>query len=395
MDLLARLATWVEVDLDAVSRNYRRVRSILNPSTRFLAMVKADAAGHGSIAVSRTLLEEGADALGVATVLEGIELRQAGIEAPILVATGNLPSQSGAVARNRLTPALFDMEAALALSAIASSLGLNVKVHIKIDTGMGRWGIACGNAYDFVEAVSKLPGLVVEGVFSHFACAEERDHGFTEHQFSRFLEVMRSLNDGGYQIPIRHVAASAAILNFPHMHLDMVRCSSLLHGLYPSEHVSRQVSVESTFALKSRVVQIKRIGQGDSVSYGRRFVASKPTLVGVVPVGFTDGLNRMLSNGWDVLVGGRRAPIIGLICMDACMVDVTGIPGVSKGDEVVIIGTQGNEAITPSEMAARTGATQAGLLSQINKRIPRIYFQGGTIRGDALSLGRTSVGGIL
>ncbi len=361
--------TVAEISLDAVAHNLREIRKLVGPGVKICPAVKADAYGHGAIPVSQTVLSEGADMLGVATIEEAIELREAGITAPILIFGVIFDEQVPDVLRWDITPMVCTRSFAEELSRQAS--GKCVKVHVKVDTGMGRVGVQVHEAVDFVLGISKLPGLEIEGIFTHFPSADEDDLSFTERQVRDLKEIIRDIESAGVPIPIRHAANSAAILGVPDAYFNMVRPGIMLYGLYDSD-LPEGVELRQAMTLKTKIAYLKELPPGRTVSYGRTFTVSKATLVATLPIGYADGYNRLLSNRGPALVRGRRVHVIGRVCMDQIMLDVTDIPGVSVGDEVVLYGSQGTETIPIRDIAHMLGTITYEVTCAVSKRVPRI-----------------------
>ncbi|HIE04712.1 MAG TPA: alanine racemase [Candidatus Latescibacteria bacterium] len=369
--------TYIEIDLSAIRRNLEEVRQAVGPERRILAPVKANAYGHGMLQVARTALEAGASMLGVAYLDEAVALRQAGIGAPILIFGSELPENAPEIVHWGLRATLCTYELAKALSQAAVRLRRNAVVHVKVDTGMGRIGLKVEEIREFLSKVSELPGIVVEGIYTHFATADGSGDGeFALAQMEHFRRVVGQLRKEGMELPIAHAANSAAVLRFPSAHLDMVRPGIMLYGLEPFPGASYLADIRPAMSLKSRIVFLKEIPPGASVSYGRTFVAGKRTRIATVPIGYGDGYPRALSNRGKALVRGKRARIVGNICMDQLMLDVTHIEGVRVGDEVVLIGGQGDERITAEELASLAGTINYEIVTSLNGRIPRIYKNG-------------------
>lgn len=367
--------TWAEVNLGAVSHNVGELRKRVGKEVRILGAVKADAYGHGSIPVSQAILKAGADYLGVASLDEALELRRAGLEAPILIFGSNLPEEAEEIVRYNLTATVCREEFASSLACLGRERGQGrkVKVHIKVDTGMGRVGVYFEEAVDFVRRVVGNEGLEIEGIYTHFPSAEEEDKTFSLTQIERFKQVIARLGEEGIDIPLKHMANSAAILNFPESYFDLVRPGLLLYGLYPSLEMKRELNLRPALSLKTRIVYLKRTPPGRPISYGRTYITERETVIATLPVGYGDGYSRFLSNKGEVLVRGKRAPIRGRICMDQTMVEVGHIPGVEVGDEVVLIGRQGEESITVEEIAERIGTVPHEIVSRLGKRVRRVY----------------------
>jgi alanine racemase len=360
------------IDLRALAHNFQEARDRAQ-GRKILAVVKAQAYGHGAIRVSKHLLGLGADTLGVALVEEGRELREAGIEAPILVMGAVVPGQAEALAALRLTPVVFTLPMARALSSAARAQKTQVPVHIKIDTGMGRVGIAPEDAPAFIKELEGLEGLVVQGLMTHFAEADLHDKKFAAMQMDRFGTLLKELDAQGTAVPLRHAANSAALLDYQQALFTMVRPGLMLYGYNPLEGKALGADLLPVLSLVTRIAFLKKVPAGIPISYGRTFVTKRESLIATLPIGYADGYSRGLSNKGEVLVRGVRAPIAGRVCMDMCMLDVTGVPGVCEGDEVVLIGKQVNERITADDIAAKTGTIAYEVLCGISSRVPRVY----------------------
>jgi len=350
--------TVATVDLNALTHNYQEMARRIG-DRKVLAVVKAQAYGHGAIPVSRRLVELGIHMLGVALVEEGRDLRDAGITAPILVMAPVFPGQAEVIVNAKLTPVVYTLAVARALS------------DVKIDTGMGRIGLSPEEAVDFIVEAGKLPGLAVEGLMTHFADADLRDKAFAWAQMDRFESLIRSLEAKGITIPLRHAANSAAVLEYDRALLTMVRPGLMLYGYNPLE--SRvSADLRPVLSLVTRVAFLKRVPAGVPISYGRTFVTNRESLIATIPLGYADGYSRGLSNKGEAIVRGARVPVAGRVCMDMTMLDVTDVPGVAEGDEVVLIGEQGNERITADDIAVRTGTIAYEVLCGISCRVPRV-----------------------
>ncbi len=371
-DACADRPTRAIVDLDALARNFQEVLRRAGGRT-VLAVVKARAYGHGAVPVSLRLLESGARMLGVALVEEGRELRSAGISAPILVMGAVFPGQADAIAELGLTPVVYTMPVARALSDSAARRGRTIPVHVKVDTGMGRIGVQPAEAVRFIGELKRLGGLDVQGLMTHFADADLRDKGFSSDQLDRFEEVVRGLESNGIAVPERHAANSAAVLDYPRALFTTVRPGLMLYGYNPLAASLPDLALEPVLSLVTRIASIKRVPAGIPISYGRTFTTKRESLIATIPIGYADGYSRSLSNRGEALVRGIRVPVVGRVCMDMCMLDVTDVPGVSEQDEVVLIGRQGNERITAEDLAERTGTIAYEVLCSISSRVPRIY----------------------
>lgn len=368
-----RHPTVAEIDLDALAHNYRQLRQRLAPSVMFLAAVKADAYGHGAVPISKRLEELGVDLFGVATVEEGIEIREGGINRPILIMGGIYQDEVEELVRYRLTPMVYRLETAETLSATAGAMGKKVPVHIKVDTGMGRTGVLYEETPAFLNRLMGLEHIVIEGVASHFATADDEDTSFAQEQLRRFAWAIEEFKKMGVNPLHYHIANSAALFNLPAAHLTLVRSGIMLYGSYPAPSLMKKVSLRPVMSWKSRIADLKKVPEGSSISYGRTFFTRRPSLIAAVPVGYGDGYNRLLSNRGEVLVQGRRAPVVGRVCMDWTMVDVTDVPGVEVGGEVVLMGRQGGQEITSEEMGEWIGTISYEIFCSVGKRVPRIY----------------------
>ncbi|MDP4179978.1 MAG: alanine racemase [Bacillota bacterium] len=374
---------WAEVDLDAIAHNIREIRRITNKKSEIMGVVKADAYGHGVMEVVRELLENGATCLAVSMLDEAIQLRKNNIDVPILILSYTDPVRVADIIKYNVTQAVFSHDLARALSEEAVRQKRNVKIHIKIDTGMTRVGFMPGySAIKNVMEISKLPRIIIEGLFTHFASADEKDKSYTNMQFERFMGICSELNRIGVYIPIKHVANSAAIMEFPHMHLNMVRPGIIQYGMYPSNEVDTQkINLKPAMTLKANVILVKEVENNTCISYGRTYTTNRVSKIATIPIGYADGYTRLLSNKGKVLINGEFAPIVGRICMDQCLVDVSDLKSeVRTGDEVVLFGKQGENEITVDEIASSIGTINYEIVCIIGKRIPRVYLKGGEIQ---------------
>ena len=365
--------TKAEVDLGALAYNYHQLRQLAPPSVKFLAVVKADAYGHGAIPVSKKLEELGADFLGVATVKEGVELRNGGIKGPILVLSGIYQEEVEDVLAYQLTPMVYRLEIAEALATAARKKGQKIPVHIKVDTGMGRIGVLSEEAPAFVSRLRKFENLAIEGIASHFSTADEGNSSFTEEQLKRLSRTIEEMKKLDIDPPFCHIANSAALVNLPAAHFTLVRPGIMLYGSYPSPSLKDKISLRQVMSWMSLIADLKQVPEDYPISYGRTFVTQRPSIIAAIPVGYADGYNRLFSNRGEVLIKGMRAPVVGRVCMDWTMVDVTDIPGVEVGDEVVLMGSQLGQEITPDEMGGRIGTIPYEILCAVGKRVQRIY----------------------
>jgi alanine racemase len=362
--------TLAAIDLHALTHNYAEVTRRIG-GRKVLAVVKAQAYGHGAVPVARHLAGLGAHMFGVAMVEEGRDLRDAGISSPILVMGPVFPEQAESLVRANLTPVVYTLPLAKALSDAAGSAGRTVPVHVKIDTGMGRIGVLPEDASLFIETISKLPGIVVEGLMTHFADADLRDKKFATEQMDRFESLIGSLDAKGISIPLRHAANSAAVLEYDRALLTMVRPGLMLYGYNPLES-GVPADVRPVLSLVTRIASIKKVPAGVPISYGRTFVTKRESLIATIPIGYADGYSRGLSNRGEAIVRDKRVPVAGRVCMDMTMLDVTEVPGVTAGDEAVLIGSRGNERISADDIAAKTGTIAYEVLCGISGRVPRV-----------------------
>lgn len=367
--------TWVEIDLDAVAGNVRRAQQVVGPGVALCAVLKADGYGHGAVSVARTALNNGASMVAVACLAEAITLRRAAIEAPILVLGYTPPWQARETLRYDVTATVYDLDGARALSQAAADLNRPARLHIKVDTGMGRLGLLPAEVVPFVRQVVALPGLEVEGIFTHFSVAdsvEAEDIAHTDAQLAAFEAVLADLAAAGLRLPIVHAANSAATVGRLDAHFTMVRLGIALYGLAPSAAMPLPAGFRPALRWKTQVAQVKTLPAGSPISYGNTYRTQRATVVAVVPVGYADGFRRAPFHWGHVLVRGRRAPIVGRVTMDQTMLDVTDIPGVRQGDEVVLIGRQGDEEISVEQVAERLGTISYEVVAEILARVPRI-----------------------
>ncbi len=373
-----------EISLAAIARNVQALRALTQPSACLMAVVKANGYGHGACEVARTALEHGADRLAVARLDEARALRQAGIQAPLLVFGYTPPEMVPELIEHDLAVSLYDLDVAKRFSQCARLHRARIKVHIKVDTGMGRVGLLSGHlqgaapsrdqASQHILAMARLPGLALEGLYTHFATADSRDKTLARKQLEVFLTLDAHLRQQGLEIPLKHAANSAALIDLPETHLDMVRPGIALYGLYPSDEVDRtRVVLQPAMTLKTRVVHIKKVPAGFGVSYGHTYTTTAATTLATVAAGYADGLNRRLSSRGCMLVHGRRAPIVGRVCMDLTMLDVGHIPQTATGDEVVIWGQQQDAEIHVDDVAKLLGTINYEVVSAVGGRVARCY----------------------
>ena len=369
--------TWAEIDLKAIVDNMNAMKARLRPETRFLGVVKADAYGHGAVPVARALEDAGCDYLAVATLPEAMQLRDGGVRLPVLILGYTTPEETEALLENDVTQAVSSLPMAEALSERAERLRKKLKVHLALDTGMGRFGALCHDGRDATEEyarILRLPGLDVEGVFTHFAVSDEPDGGsYTRAQYEAFVSQVRRLEEiSGHRFAIKHCANSGARVHYTEMQLDRVRPGIALYGCFPGAEETG-LSLRETMALKTRVAQVKELRAGDSVSYGRTFTADRDMRIAVLCIGYADGLHRAGSGKASFLLRGRRVRQIGRICMDLCMIDVTDVPDVAPGDIVTVFGRDGDAFVSVEEAAAAAGTISYEVMCAVSARVPRIY----------------------
>lgn len=366
--------TWAEIDLTAVRNNFRRIKEVIKPGTGIMAVVKANAYGHGMLQVSQVCLEEKADYLAVATLDEALELREAGIAVPILV-LGHIPDEFAAVViENEIRPTVYETGFAQKLSGTASKVGRKANIHVKIDTGMGRIGFAPGaDTLDEIEAIASLPGIKLEGIFTHFAEADGHSPEFTLQQLNQFKSLIDDLEKRHIVIPVKHCANSAAIFRYPEAHFNMVRAGIVLYGLHPSPLMKGEdLRITPAMTLKSRISMVKTLEAGQGVSYGRTHICSRKTRIATVPIGYADGYRRGFSNRAWAMINGHKAPLLGVVCMDQCMFDISGREDIREGDEVILFGKDA-DGITADNLAVLTDTINYEIVCALSSRVPRKY----------------------
>jgi len=368
------VVTWAEIDLDAIQKNIRSFGKLVGPSVQIMAVVKANAYGHGAAPVARAAMDAGATRLAVHRLTEGIELRQAGIMEPVLIMGYTPPAGAHEIVEWNLTPSLITSEFATAVSAIAASQGKTVPLHIKVDTGMSRYGLFPNEVISFLTMLKSLPAVQVEGLFTHFATADARDQTWVLQQIDVFNQIITAARNAGIEIPLIHAANSAGTMKLPQAHYDAVRPGISMYGMDPSTEWEPVFPLYPALTLKSTVSRVRELPAGAGVSYGRTFITQRPTVAALVPVGYGDGYHRILSNKCSVLIRGKRAPILGRVCMDQFVVDVTGIPGVAQDDEVVLVGRQGAERISAEEVASLAGTINYEITTGLLPRVIRKYI---------------------
>ena len=364
-----------EVDLGALEFNYRQIQKRIPEGVKLLAVVKADAYGHGAIPVSLKLEKLGVEYLGVAIPEEGVELRRGGVKAPILVLGGIFGREVDQIFRFRLTPVIFRKDSLKLLSREAERRRRKVKVHLKVDTGMGRLGVPLSAWPDFLKEVKRFPKIEIEGILSHFSMLDaEKD--LTQNQWGAFQRAVTIAQEMGISCQYLHMASSATLTTFPGYSAKLVRPGIMLYGSYPSPKFQSLIPLKPVMTLKTRIHFLKSVPPGTRISYGGTFKTKRESLIATLPIGYADGYSHHLSNHGEVLIHGKRAPVVGKVCMDFIMVDVTDIPRVSVGDEVILMGRQGREQITAEEIAEKINSISYEVLCLIGKRVPRVYKEG-------------------
>ena len=379
--------SWAEVDLDQIAANVRLIRRHVRRSAEIMGVVKADSYGHGVERVVPVLLASGVSRLAVSMLDEAIQLRTRGIEVPILILGYTDPRRAAEIITHRLTQTVYSLDLAQALSAAAVSLSQDARIHIKVDTGMGRVGFMAGyEAIKAITEIARLPRMIIEGLYTHFATADEPDDQYTWQQFEQFMGISRELDRIGLNIPLKHVCNSAATMRFPAMHLDLVRPGLILYGMTPPGCPDAWPDLAPAMTLKSNLVLTKTVPPATSISYGRLFTTARDSLIGTVPIGYADGYSRRLTGRASILVRGQRAPVVGRICMDTCMADLTALeeaPAIRTGEEVVLFGSQKglkhHGEITVDEMADWLETINYEVTCLIGKRVPRVYIRDGQL----------------
>ncbi len=374
--------SWAQINLDALKYNFDAIRNRVEPSAKIMAIVKADAYGHGYERVVSELRNDGCDWFGVSNLEEALQVRAVCEDKPILILGYTPPEYASQLALNNISQTVFNLAYGKQLSKYAVEEGIEVCIHIKVDTGMSRIGFQYqdngldSSSVDEIAEVCSLPNLYHEGIFTHFASADEAEKGeaFTRVQFDLFLDIIGHLEKMGIKFDYRHCANSAATILYPEMHLDMVRSGIILFGLYPSEEIKSYMRLEPVMMLKTVVSMIKAVREDTPVSYGRTYSTKGETKIATVPIGYADGYPRSLS-GYNMLYKGRRVPIIGNICMDQCMLDVTGLDTIAEGKTVTVFGKSGNEEISVDTIAKKLGTVNYEIICGISKRVPRIYMR--------------------
>ncbi|GGC77917.1 alanine racemase [Thalassobacillus devorans] len=374
---------WAEVSLDAFRKNVLAFKQHIQPDTKLMAVVKADGYGHGAEAMAKEAVAAGADYLAVALLEEAILLREAGMDEPILVLGYTPPNAVETAISQEITLTVFTKEAADAVRIAAESLKKTARVHVKIETGMNRIGITEEKqALQIIESLTS-DYVFIEGAFTHFADADNPDPAYTKEQFAAFCGFVDFL-ENHISIPIKHCCNSAATIAYPEMHLDMVRVGISLYGLYPEEHLKPLIPLKQVMSLKVKPVLIKKLEANQTISYGRTFTTAQTSTIATLPIGYADGLSRSLSNKGDVTVQGKRTPIVGRICMDQTMIDVTGIEFITVSDTVTVFGEPSEGFISMGEIADHMGTIHYETACLIGKRVPRVYMKNGEVTGEKL-----------
>ena len=362
------------IDHEALRSNLRQIRDKVGSRVKILCMVKANGYGHGATEISPTLARAGADAFGVATLEEAVQLREAGIQAPLIVLAGVFPAQLDTFVEYKLTPVVHDLISLKALNRESSRRQVELGVHLKIDTGMGRLGFLAAEADQWIAAIKQAESLHIQGVFSHFSHAESVQGDYTQKQLEIFKRVLGQLRSADVIPDLVHLANSAATITLPAAYFDMVRPGLMLYGVYPSPNMKEQINLKPVLSWKTKILQLKNVPSGTSVSYGQTYVTERESLIATLPIGYADGYPRVLSNRGEALVRGQRARIAGRVCMDLTMIDVTDIRNVRQGDEVVLLGRQGGAEISADEIAAWANTISYEILTSIGTRVPRIHY---------------------
>ena len=368
-----RSATVATVDLSALAHNLSEVRRLIPPACRIFAVVKADAYGHGLVEVAHALARQHVGGFAVATVQEAVLLRNAGIREPVLVMGGLLPDETPELIRYGLTPVVYDRGFAARLGEQIPANVAPWPIHLKIDTGMGRLGFTPDDAGQMVTDIRAAGHLRIEGLMTHLADADSADPSYTQEQLTRLDDVVARVRTPDLPIPLVHAAGTAGILSHPASHRDAVRPGLMLYGYHTCERLAAPVSLKPVLSVATRILQVRPIKTGDSVSYNRAFVAKRPSRIAVLPIGYADGYSRALSDRASVLIRGRRAPVVGRVCMDLTMIDVTDVPGAAAGDEVTVIGRHAADSITAGDLAGWQDSVPYDVLCAIGTRVPRLY----------------------
>lgn len=372
---------WAEINLDNLAHNIKEVRKHTRKEALVTAVVKANGYGHGAVDIARTFLDNGGDRLAVAMLTEAIELRNAKIMEAILILGYTPRSQYEKVIEHDLIQTIYSYEDAKHMSKKALELNKTANIHIKLDSGMGRIGFDnTDKSLEEILKISKLPNIYIEGIFTHFAKADEKDKGFTREQFNKFDNMVKKLEEAGLEIPTKHVSNSASIIDLPEYNLDMVRAGVMLYGFYPSDEVNKEeINLKPAMTLKTRISHIKTVAKNTSISYGGIFVTDKESKIATIPIGYADGFTRLLTEKAEVYINGKRTKVVGKICMDQCMIDLTDIPDVKLNDEVVLFGYGKEGYPHVDEIAEKVGTINYEIVCMVGRRVPRVYLSNGKI----------------
>lgn len=377
--------TWAEIDLDAAAYNLKAIRERIGSKVKLCCVIKADAYGHGAVRLAREYEMLGADWLALSNIEEAMQIRRAGVELPLLVLGYTPPEAAGLLSENNISQCAYSSEYCAALSSEAEKAGVSVKIHIKVDTGMSRLGFYFQDlnrdtaVVDEIVTACNMPCLIPEGIFTHFAVADSGRDGmmFTMRQFGCFKELIETLSHRGIEFPVRHCANSGAILDYSLSHMQMVRAGIILYGMQPSDDVMHPEKLEPVLSLRAVISHIKDIEPGSDISYGRTYTAESKLRVATIPIGYADGYSRQLSGKGSILVHGVRCPILGRICMDQCMVDISAVPEAKVGDIVTVIGRDGEDEIRVEELAELLGTIPYEVVCGLSKRVTRVYMKNG------------------
>lgn len=365
--------TYAEIDLSAIRHNMKQIRSKVTLTTNIMAVVKADAYGHGALEITKAVIAAGATSLAVAISEEGIELRQGGVTLPIIILGLTTPEQFPALIRHKLTPAVSTLESINELSKAAQKFNIQASIMVAVDTGMGRIGVQPEELLEFVQKTMNFPHIEIYGVFTHLASADEKDKSYADKQLAVFNQAVQQLNKADIKLPNISAANSAAIIDMPTGHFNTVRPGIIMYGLPPSNEMHNQLDLRPAMSLKSKISYIKKVSSGTCIGYGSTYKTANDTFIATLPIGYADGYSRHLSNKASVLIGGQRHPVVGRVCMDQIMIDLGPICEAKAGDEVVLFGKQGDAEITVTELANLAGTINYELVCGISKRVPRIY----------------------
>lgn len=366
--------TWAEINLDNLKHNIKALKKLIGDKTEICAVVKADAYGHGSTHVAKVFVESGINILAVATLTEAIELRKSGCDVSIIILGYTPIDQGDLLLEYDIIQTIYSYDQAIAFAKIAKEMNKELTIHIKVDTGMSRLGFQISDK-DAIKSIFNMENLKVQGLYTHFALADESDKTFTYEQFNRFNSLVNELESEGYKIPIKHCSNSAAVIDLPEMNLDMVRAGIMLYGLYPSDEVNKErIELKPVMALKTTVSHVKTVQMNQGVSYGHRFVTNKTTKIATLPVGYADGISRLLTNKMTVTYNGIDLPVIGTICMDQCMIDASSVD-IKVGDEVIIFSNTQNDGHIVDNLAKQLGTINYEIICMLGTRVPRVYLE--------------------